>query len=203
MTQTLKAPQDSAMQHLLRCLDGQAEGRAWLEQHRPGLACLTRSLNGGPKARQRLTELTVEQWDHVFEAVVSEELGPHLRGTHNEVSLLFAAVRGDEGAIQHLHKHKPSFFALAGIIREAHERSLAGAAVPHNGEIDDSEAADVGCLIGEMHLSKGEYQKAVEAFTRAIDNAPTADALEGRARAYHALAAEDEVQAARLREEKN
>jgi hypothetical protein len=53
-------------------------------------------------------------------------------------------------------------------------------------------AADVSCLIGELHLSKGDYAKAVEAFTRAIDTRPTADAYLGRARAYRALAAHDE-----------
>ena len=47
--------------------------------------------------------------------------------------------------------------------------------------IPSSTAADVGCLIGELHLSKGEYHKAIEAFTRAIENQPTADVYEGRA----------------------
>jgi hypothetical protein len=54
------------------------------------------------------------------------------------------------------------------------------------------EAADAACLVAELHLRKGEFRKAVEAFTRAIEEGPTPDAYEGRAKAYRALAAEDE-----------
>ena len=44
-------------------------------------------------------------------------------------------------------------------------------------------AADVSLLIGEMHLKMGEYAKAIEAFTRAIENDPkAADEYGGRAR---------------------
>ncbi len=61
-------------------------------------------------------------------------------------------------------------------------------------------AADVSLLIGEMHLKDGEYGRAVEAFTRAIEANPRAsDEYEGRARAYRALAAEDERRACELR----
>lgn len=61
-------------------------------------------------------------------------------------------------------------------------------------------AADVSLLIGEMHLKEGEYAKAIEAFTRAIENDPTAaDEYQGRARAYRALAARDERRARELR----
>jgi hypothetical protein len=60
-------------------------------------------------------------------------------------------------------------------------------------------AADAACLVGEMHLGQANYHAAVEAFTRAIDLSPTADAYEGRARAYGGLAAEDERTAQGLR----
>ncbi len=61
-------------------------------------------------------------------------------------------------------------------------------------------AADVSLLIGEMHLKEGEYPKAIEAFTRAIENDPeAADEYEGRARGYRALAARDERKARELR----
>jgi len=59
-------------------------------------------------------------------------------------------------------------------------------------DLEGSVAADTACLIGELHLSKGDYAKAVEAFSRAIRSAPTPDAYEGRARAYRALAEADE-----------
>ncbi len=54
------------------------------------------------------------------------------------------------------------------------------------------EVADAACLVGELHLTKREYRKAIEAFTRAIEENPTPDAFEGRAKAYRALAAADE-----------
>src|SRR5262249_1984946 len=99
-----------------------------------------------------------------------------------------------------LQKHKRSFAQLASLIREAHERSLAAGAIRKtDGVLAESTAADVGCLIGEMHLNRGEYHKAVEAFSRAIENAPTADAQDGRARALRALADLDERYARELR----
>jgi len=60
------------------------------------------------------------------------------------------------------------------------------------------EAADAACLVGEVHFRNGEYKKAVEAFSRAIEEGPTPDAYEGRAKAYRALADEDE-RASRVR----
>ena len=72
-------------------------------------------------------------------------------------------------------------------------------------EEDDAEplqgaaAADAACLVGEMHLNKGDHERAVEAFTRAIENNPTADAYQGRAQAYRALALQDERRAEELR----
>jgi hypothetical protein len=62
-----------------------------------------------------------------------------------------------------------------------------------------SEGADAACLVGELHLKRGEYAKAVEAFSRALENSPTVDAYEGRARAYRALARQDERTAQQLR----
>jgi hypothetical protein len=64
--------------------------------------------------------------------------------------------------------------------------------------ISGEAAADVSCLIGELHLSKGEYRKAIEAFSRAIETRPTPDAFRGRARAYQALAGDDERRAEEL-----
>jgi tetratricopeptide (TPR) repeat protein len=61
------------------------------------------------------------------------------------------------------------------------------------------EAADAACLVGEMHLQKGDYEKAIEAFTRAIENNPTPDAYQGRALAYRALADRDQRMALEVR----
>jgi tetratricopeptide (TPR) repeat protein len=67
-------------------------------------------------------------------------------------------------------------------------------------DMPEGAAADVSLLIGEMHLKEGEYAKAVEAFTRAIEaNPAAADEYEGRSRAYRALADEDERKAKELR----
>jgi uncharacterized protein HemY len=60
--------------------------------------------------------------------------------------------------------------------------------------------ADMGCLIGELHLRQGEYEKAIEAFSRALETRPSSDLYEGRARAYRALAERDEAAAALLRQ---
>lgn len=67
-------------------------------------------------------------------------------------------------------------------------------------ELTEGAAADVSLLIGEMHFKEGEFARAVEAFTRAIESNPqAADEYEGRARAYQALATEDERKARELR----
>jgi tetratricopeptide (TPR) repeat protein len=66
-------------------------------------------------------------------------------------------------------------------------------------DINPTSAADAACLVGELHLSKGEFEKAVQAFTQAIEGNPTADAYEGRAKAYFALAERDQRAALKRR----
>ena len=85
-----------------------------------------------------------------------------------------------------------------------HDRYLGHLDQQRNGnhEIGNHAAADMGCLIGEMHLKAGEYEKAAEAFSRAIDTEPQADLFEGRARAYRGLASLDERRAAELRHQR-
>jgi hypothetical protein len=51
-----------------------------------------------------------------------------------------------------------------------------------------------------MHLREGDFEKAVEAFTRAIDTRPAADLYEGRARAYRGMAERDMDAAELLRQ---
>lgn len=72
------------------------------------------------------------------------------------------------------------------------------AAVGNPQSISGDAAAHMSCLIGEMHLRKADYPKAIEAFSRAIEVRPTADAFLGRAKAYHALAIRDEATASEL-----
>ena len=67
-------------------------------------------------------------------------------------------------------------------------------------DLPEAAAADVSLLIGEMHLKDAEFARAVDAFTRSIEaNPEAADEYEGRARAYRALAEEDERTARELR----
>lgn len=82
-----------------------------------------------------------------------------------------------------------------------YQRGDSGPEKPAKGakNFGPEEGADTACLIGDLHLSKGEYQQAIEAFSRAIENRPTADAYQGRAKAYRALAALDEQAATKLR----
>src|SRR5262249_46993073 len=103
----------------------------------------------------------------------------------------------DDGVLAHLHRQKPSFAEIAALIREANEKAVAPG--DGDGKLDGTAASDVGCLIGELHLERGEYQKAVEAFTRAIENEPCPDAYLGGGGAYRARAAFDEEQALALR----
>jgi uncharacterized protein HemY len=83
--------------------------------------------------------------------------------------------------------------------RQVHERFLERST--EDGEsMLEGHAAEVGCLIGEMHLRQGEYEKAIEAFSRAIDTQAAPDLYEGRARAYRGLAERDESAAVLLRQ---
>jgi hypothetical protein len=58
-----------------------------------------------------------------------------------------------------------------------------------------TSTADAAVLVGELHLRQGEYVKAIAAFTQAIENSPTADAYQGRAKAHRGLAEIDEQKA--------
>jgi len=183
---------DPAAQQFVHFLEGHRDGLGWLDDHKPGVALFCRALEGGPKAREKLKAMTATQWDELFEIISSDDLSRELNQHHQPAWLLFEAVKGNEKALAQLRRHKPSFAVLAGLIREVNEKEVQICNGGQPDRIPPSAAADVGCLIGEMHLSKGEYHRAIEAFTRAIENQPSADVFEGRARAYHALAALDE-----------
>jgi tetratricopeptide (TPR) repeat protein len=201
MSDTQLAPRDTVTRHLLQALDGDKEALAWLDAHRHGLAVFTRALGNGKKGLESLRAMPPAEWDHLVETICNDGLDPVLEQRHPDVHLLFEAVKGDDGALGRLRRKKPSFGKLAEAIREYHEQYAAGGAEEAGrGGIPASAAADVGCLIGEMHLGKGEYPKAIEAFTRAIENQPTADAYQGRASAYRALADLDEQKARELKQ---
>jgi hypothetical protein len=78
---------------------------------------------------------------------------------------------------------------MTAAANEAQSKEGSGA------EISRTSAAEAAVLVGELHLRKGDYAKAIAAFTQAIENGPTTDAYQGRADAYRGLAEQDEEKA--------
>ncbi len=177
--------------YLLLALDGEELAARWLADNSHGVALLTRALHGERQALAGLENGHSAELDDLWELIDNEDLDAWLRERRPEVHLLFAAIKGDEDARLHLQHRKPSFAKLVPTLRRVHERFLEKSR-NGNGLMEDDTVADMGCLIGEMHLRQGEYEKAVEAFTRAIETHPAPDLFEGRARAYRLLADRDE-----------
>lgn len=202
MNDTQLAQGDPAARHLFQALEGTRDSLSWLEHHKKGLWVFARALtNGGSKGLDALKALNPSGWDELFDTVCNDNLEQALKDRHPDVYLLFEAVKGDEEALAELKRKKRPYGKLVETIREAHEQYLLSNSEEASKDcIPSSTAADVGCLIGELHLSKGEYHKAIEAFTRAIENQPTADVYEGRARAYRALANQDDHKAASMKQ---
>jgi hypothetical protein len=96
---------------------------------------------------------------------------------------------------------KGDFPRVTGRVGDDPPEDLVPEAPESDGRTQDlaGSAADAACLIGEMHLRQGDHGRAIEAFTRAIESRPTADAYEGRAKAFRGLAFEDEGRARELR----
>lgn len=94
--------------------------------------------------------------------------------------------------------HYPRIIRALGDNPPADLAALLLGEAPH--DLRGNAAADTALLIGEMHLRNRDYLSAIAAFTRAIETNPTPDAFEGRAQAYHGIAALDEQQARDLRE---
>jgi tetratricopeptide (TPR) repeat protein len=196
--------------YMLRAVDGDPEAHGWLELKSRGLALFTRALGGDRKALQALESGAAVDLDDLYGTIDNCDVSPWLGGKHPELALLCAAIKGDDDALRRLKRKKASLAKVALAVRAPYQEYRrrepdAVASGPSAGSPDpeqplpDGAAADMGCLIGELHLSKGDYAKAVEAFTRSIANNPSADVYEGRARAYRALAAEDESRARALR----
>lgn len=187
------------MHFLVLALDGDRTASGWLEENSHGMALFTRALIGQPEALALLQNGHAEHLDDLFEVIDNEDLSGWLQERRPELHMLFEAIKGDESAATKLKKKKAEYAKLLPALREVHERFLNKTNGPH--ELTEGGAvADMGCLIGEMHLRQGEYEKAVEAFTRAIDTQPSPDLFEGRARAFRELADRDESAAALMRQ---
>ncbi|MBY0228094.1 MAG: tetratricopeptide repeat protein [Gemmataceae bacterium] len=184
------------VRRLLLALDGHADARRWLEDNSPGTALLARLLGGEGAALAKLNNGVLAHLDDLFEMVDNDDLGRFLQERHPALHLLFAALAGDPDAAKALKRAAPAYHRHLPGLRAAHERFLEHGGPEPFGE----SAADMGCLVGEMHLRQGEYEKAIEAFSRAIESTPAADLYEGRARAFKGLAEQDMERAQLIRQ---
>jgi tetratricopeptide (TPR) repeat protein len=193
--------------HLLRALGGDLDALHWLKLHGDGLFLLVEALTGAKEAVDTLQANPPGNLIDLFDTISHCEVEEWLRDKQPELHALFAYVRGEDVALKEVKNKKAAFKRVAEIVREKYRKyreedaddAVSSEATP---AAPNGTAADVGCLIGEMHLHNQEYHKAIEAFSRAIANDPTPDAYAGRARAYRALATLDDRAAAQLRERK-
>jgi tetratricopeptide (TPR) repeat protein len=179
----------------------------WLRERSAVLYLLTRAVAGDRTAAAAFDPGHPLDMDDLVGLIRHDDRAHWLGDRHPELHLLFDAIQGDDAALKRLKRKKAPLARLAEAVRARYEAFQAAPAddppppVPHApGEIPDAAASDVGCLIGELHLTKGDYGRAVEAFSRSLAVAATADAYEGRARAYRALAEDDERRAKELRQ---
>lgn len=186
------------MHYLTLALDGDDDAASWLAAHSPGVALFTRALAGDRLALASLRNGAAEELDDLFEVIDNDDLSSWLLERQPELRLLFEAIRGDAGAAAALGAKKSAFAGLVPPLKDVHDRFLARTAAP-NELTEGAAVADMGCLIGELHLRQAEYEKAIEAFTRAIETRPAPDLYEGRARAYRGLAERDESAASLMR----
>jgi tetratricopeptide (TPR) repeat protein len=184
--------------YMLLALEGQALALDWLKENSRGVGLLTRALTGRKKALAELHAEEPAELDDLFELLDSEDLCDWLKERQPEVHLLFKAIKDDGPALAELKKARPGRAKLALVVRETYAHHLQE--VRDGKDLVGEAAADMACLTGEMLLKEGKYDKAIEAFTRAIEGRPSADLYEERARAYRGLAERDERRAVELRQ---
>jgi tetratricopeptide (TPR) repeat protein len=194
--------------HLLLALDGDLDALRWLKRHGDGLFLFVEALTGAKEAVDTLQARPAGKLIDLFDTISHCDVEEWLSEKHPELHALFAHVRGDDAALKEVKHKKAAFKRVAEIVREKyrnhHDEDADGVVSSASAPLlREGAAADVGCLIGEMHLHNLEYLKAIEAFSRAIAIDPTPDAYASRARAYRALAALDDHAAAQLRTEES
>lgn len=190
--------------HLLLALDGDLDALRWLKKHGDGLFLFVEALTGAREAVETLEAQPPAKLVDLFDTISHCEVEEWLSENHPELHALFAFVRGNDAALKGIKHKRATLKRVAEIVRAKyqthHDEDGDGIASSDSAATEpEGAAADVGCLIGEMHLQNHDYPKAIEAFSRAIANDPTPDAHAGRARAYRALAALDDHAAAELR----
>jgi tetratricopeptide (TPR) repeat protein len=190
------ADEHPELYHLLHAEHGDAEALNWLQRKDPNLGLFARALSGDRAALDKVPALPALDLDDLFSP--GGTALDWLSENHRELFMFFEVIKGDNEARRRLAHKRPLLVRLADAARGPYLNSQHFNEEPPTGT-DGVEAADVGCLIGEMHLRDGDFARAVEAFTRAIETNPAADEYEGRARAYRALAFADERRALELR----
>ena len=88
--------------------------------------------------------------------------------------------RGAGGPAKSHKPNTPAYHRRIAPLREIHDRfQRQGQIGPE--PFEESTAADMGCLVGEMHLKQGEFERAIEAFTRSLVAAISAGDTGGKA----------------------
>jgi tetratricopeptide (TPR) repeat protein len=187
------------MHFLLLSLEGDEAALTWLKENSGGVSVLARAMTGRKKALAELHADEPVDLGDLFDLIDNDDLTTWLAERQPELHLMFEAIKGDTSATSKLKRARPGRAKLALVLRSLHEAHVLKVRNGAEENLDGGTAADMGCLIGEMHLTRRDYEKAVEAFTRAIETQAAADVYEGRARAYRGLAENDERQAAELR----
>jgi tetratricopeptide (TPR) repeat protein len=193
---------DPEIYHLLRALDGELDALRWLKLRGDGLFLFVEALTGAKEAVDSLEAHSSDKLSDLFDTIAHCDVEDWLNENHPELHRLFEYVRGDDTALRGVKHKKVTYKRVAEIVRAKYrdyhdeDGETATASDGKASSRPEGAAADVGCLIGEMHLQNQEYHKAIEAFSRAIENDPTPDAYAGRARAYRELAALDDRSAA-------
>jgi hypothetical protein len=187
---------------ILLALDGDAEALLWLKNKSTGLWTFSRALTGNKAAFAELDDLDRQELEYLQGTIALCGQLQWLAERSPELAMLFEAVKGDDGSLKRLKRKKTSLARLASHLRDIFQAAGTAELLDPASETAFTEGAtaDVGILVGEQHLRQGRLALALEAFTRSLENTPTADAYEGRARAYHALALEDERRAQELRD---
>ncbi len=160
----------------------------WLKHKGDGLYLFAKALDGDKDALAALESRQPEKLADLFDTIAHCDVEQWLDENHPDLHRLFAFVRGEEAALRGLKHRKVTYQRVGEALRE-HFRNYhdedgeTESASSADGEpaLPEGAAADVGCLIGEMHLQNEEFHKAVDAFSRAVETNPTADAYEGRA----------------------
>ena len=189
--------------HLLRALDGDLDALRWLKHRGDGLFLFVEALTGAKETADTLQAHPARKLVDLFDTISHCDVDEWLGENRAELRCLFAFVRGDENAFKGIKHNRVTLKRVADIVREKYrnyrDEDADGSAISNAvAALPQGAAADVGCLIGEMHVNNREYHKASEAFGRALASDPTPDAHAGRARAYRELAELDDRAATEL-----